>query len=119
MQALSWDFRERRFVLRHVSRPTPGRGEVLVRIAYSALCGTDNHIMSGVLRSKAYNDREIVLGHAWSGRVEAVGSGVRDFHPGDSVFGSDYMSCGHCVACNSGQENLCDNRVVAGMEITG
>lgn len=59
-----------------LERPTPGPGEVLVRVHSVGICGSDVEILEGT-RPAPYVRYPIVPGHEWAGTVEAVGSGVR------------------------------------------
>jgi S-(hydroxymethyl)glutathione dehydrogenase / alcohol dehydrogenase len=86
----------------------PRPEEVRIRIAASGLCHSDYHVMSGDLGSAF----PIVLGHEASGVVEAVGSNVRDFAPGDRVVTCTSIYCGHCGECQAGHNHLCGNKPV-------
>ena len=80
------------------------QGEVLVRMAYSGLCHSDDHIAKGDLpRPMPFNG-----GHEGSGVVEAIGPGVTDLAVGDHIVTSFVPSCGKCRWCASGMQNLCD-----------
>ena len=82
---------------------TPGRREVLVRTAATGVCHSDLHVFEGSLPSPW----PTILGHEPAGVVEAVGSDVRDFAPGDHVIGCLSVFCGHCEYCVAGRPNLC------------
>ncbi|MCH2112184.1 MAG: alcohol dehydrogenase catalytic domain-containing protein, partial [Planctomycetes bacterium] len=94
-------------VLQHqeIPRPEPEAGQVLIKVAWSAL----NHLDSWVRRG--------VPGHAFplpmtpgcdfSGVVEVVGEGVEGWQEGDRVAVSPGFSCGSCPRCERGEENLC------------
>ncbi len=86
----------------------PRPEEVRIRIAASGLCHSDYHVMSGDLGSAF----PIVLGHEASGIVEAVGSDVRDFKPGDRVVTCTSIYCGHCGDCQDGHNHLCSVKPV-------
>lgn len=85
----------------------PRTGEILVRMAHSGLCHSDDHVATG--------DVEVPLpfngGHEGSGIVEAVGPGVDGLAVGDHVVTSFIPSCGICRWCASGMQNLCDRGV--------
>lgn len=83
----------------------PGPNEVLVQMRYASICGYD--LM--VLRGKAAYPLNGELGHEGSATVIAVGSGVHQFAPGDSVAINPFSSCGQCDACRSGQGAYCVN----------
>ncbi len=81
----------------------PAPGEVLVRMAYSGVCHTDQHVVTGDLPLPL----PMVLGHEGSGRVEAVGEGVSSVAPGDRVVLSWLPACGGCLACRRGWTGMC------------
>jgi S-(hydroxymethyl)glutathione dehydrogenase/alcohol dehydrogenase len=81
----------------------PGPREVLVHTAATGVCHSDLHVIEGALPSVP----PIVLGHEPAGVVEAVGSEVRQFAPGDHVIGCLSVFCGHCEYCLAGRPNLC------------
>jgi propanol-preferring alcohol dehydrogenase len=97
--------------------PDPGPGEVLVRVAACGICRTDLHIVEGELplvRSP------IVPGHQIVGRVERVGPGVTDRRVGDRA-GIAWLgrTCGTCVYCVGGRENLCERAGLTGYHADG
>mgnify|MGYP001546981464 FL=1 len=94
--------------------PTPqcATDELLIRIHACGICGSDVHGFDG---STGRRIPPIVMGHEAAGIVEAVGSGVPGFRPGDRVTFDSTVSCGLCFYCQRGQINLCDNREVVGV----
>ncbi|RBY93910.1 alcohol dehydrogenase [Blastococcus sp. TBT05-19] len=82
----------------------PGPGEVLVEMAYSGLCHSDEHLR----HSNPGGRYPIVGGHEGSGVVQAVGPGVTGVAPGDHIVTSFLPACGHCRFCASGRSNICD-----------
>ena len=93
-------------------KPDPGAGEVLIRVAACGICGSDVHGYDG---SSGRRIPPIVMGHEAAGVVEAVGSGVSSFQPGDRVTFDSTVSCGDCQFCLRGEINLCDRRQVVGV----
>jgi len=91
-----------------VATPTPGPGEVLVRIGSALTCGTD---------LKTYRRGHPVMikktpalfGHEWAGIVEAVGEGVESVRGGDRVVGANSAPCHLCFPCRMGRVNLCED----------
>lgn len=75
-----------------VQKPT----DVIVRITKTTICGTDLHILKGDVPTVAVGR---TLGHEGVGVVEAVGSAIRSFKPGDHVLISCITSCGSCPNC--------------------
>jgi len=87
-----------------VDTPQSGRGEVLVRIHAAGVCGTDLHILDGMIKPDPY---PMILGHEAAGVVEAVGQEV-SLLPGDRVAIYNKIFCGRCEQCLKGRQNICD-----------
>jgi 2-desacetyl-2-hydroxyethyl bacteriochlorophyllide A dehydrogenase len=96
--------------------PSPGPGEVLVRVSVCGLCGTDMHILEGELTSAKY---PLTPGHELSGEVVALGDGVEGTRVGDVVAIDPNLPCGRCHYCHVGRENLCDNYRAIGVTQAG
>ncbi len=92
--------------------PSPGPGEVLVRVAACGICGSDVHGYDG---SSGRRIPPIVMGHEAAGTVTSVGLGVTGFSQGDRVTFDSSIYCGACAHCLRGEVNLCDNRQVLGV----
>ena len=90
--------------VRDVPVPDPAEGEVIVKVAYTGVCGTDYHIFAGNFLSRF----PIVNGHEFSGVVSAVGRGVTDWREGDRVAVDPTLYCGHCYYCLRRQGNHCE-----------
>ncbi|MGB7216967.1 MAG: zinc-dependent alcohol dehydrogenase family protein [Gammaproteobacteria bacterium] len=97
--------------------PRPGDRELLLRVEACAVCRTDLHIVDGELTEPVL---PLVPGHEIVGRVEAVGTGVTRFRPGDRV-GVPWLgrTCGRCGYCTSGRENLCPGARFTGYQLPG
>ena len=67
----------------NVPSPEPGEEQVLIRVNWSSICGTDLHIYLGEFKDRVTHPR--ILGHEFSGVVKAVGKGVTRVKPGDRV----------------------------------
>jgi L-iditol 2-dehydrogenase len=92
--------------------PTPGAGEVLVRVAACGICGSDVHGYDG---SSGRRIPPIVMGHEAAGTIAALGAGVSGFAVGERVTFDSTVYCGACSNCRRGDVNLCDNRQVLGV----
>ncbi|HEY7037842.1 MAG TPA: zinc-dependent alcohol dehydrogenase family protein [Methylomirabilota bacterium] len=92
--------------------PSPGSGEIQVRIRCCATCRTDLHVIEGDLTPRRM---PIVPGHQAVGVVDALGSGARRFRMGDRV-GIPWLrsTCGTCPFCTTGRENLCERSTYTG-----
>jgi propanol-preferring alcohol dehydrogenase len=97
--------------------PSPGQGQVQVRVLACGVCRTDLHVVDGELPDLG---RPVVPGHQIVGVVEAVGSGVERLAPGQRV-GVPWLgwTCGRCRFCTSGRENLCEQARFTGYQIDG
>jgi NADPH:quinone reductase-like Zn-dependent oxidoreductase len=101
-----------------IPRPSaPGSGEVMVRIRTAALNRLDLFVANGLPGSTL--EFPHVLGSDGAGEVEAVGTDVSDFRPGDRVMLNPGISCGQCPACLEGEESLCANFRVLGEHRSG
>ncbi len=98
-------------------RPSPGPGQILVRVRACGICRTDLHILDGDLTEPK---RPVVLGHQIVGAVEALGSGVDGVAIGDRV-GLPWLgwTCGQCRYCRSDRENLCEGARFTGYQLDG
>lgn len=108
----------RSLVVEDVPTPTPGPGQVLVKIETSGLCHTDIHAAHGDWPVKPAPP--FIPGHEGVGLVERVGDGVTLLHEGDRV-AIPWLgwACGACEACASGWETLCPNAHYTGYTING
>jgi D-arabinitol dehydrogenase (NADP+) len=85
--------------------PVPGAGEVLIKVMACGICGTDIHIYRG----EYLGSYPVVPGHEFSGIVEAVGSGIVRFRPGDRVAVEPNVACDNCTSCLNNRQNFCLN----------
>ena len=100
--------------IEEVDKPEPGRGEVLIRVAYCGICGSD----LAAFKTGNYVPG-IIIGHEFSGIVEEVGEGVSRVKPGDRVTANGYIPCGKCKYCLSGRPSLCNSLEMTGITING
>jgi acryloyl-coenzyme A reductase len=102
-------------VMTTVELPTPGYGQVLVRVAACGVCGQD------VMRRRGLVDQVLgaIMGHEIAGTVAAVGPGVSELSVGDRVASMQRHACHRCDACLRGEEVLCATGVLYGEELDG
>lgn len=100
-----------------VATPAPGDGQVLLRVNWSSICGTDLHIYLGEFKNRVSYPR--ILGHEFSGVVEAVGPNVSSVAAGDRVTVDPIIWCNRCPACLNGQNNVCTHLKLLGVEFDG
>lgn len=99
-------------------RPIPiyQEDEVLIRVAYSGICGTDIHI----LHDQFPYYPPVIIGHEFSGEVVEVGSKVTGFQKGDLVVGEPHnKACGKCYLCRNGHIQNCADKRSIGWGIDG
>ncbi|HEV7479987.1 MAG TPA: alcohol dehydrogenase catalytic domain-containing protein, partial [Roseiarcus sp.] len=111
MRAMVLHRAHERLVMEERAEPSPGPGQVRVRVEACGICRTDLHVVDGELPNPKL---PIVPGHEIVGRVDAVGDGV-DLKTGARV-GVAWLghTDGTCSYCRRGQENLCDSPLFTG-----
>ncbi len=101
-----------------VEVPCVGEKDVLVRLLYCGVCGTDMHIYSG--EGGAFDvTPPLIMGHEFSGIVEKVGSKVTKVKPGNLVSVDPNNMCGECYYCKNAMEQFCENVTGTGTTIDG
>ena len=96
--------------------PTPGPGEVLLRIQRIGVCGSDIHVYHGKHPLTSY---PVVQGHEFSAVLEALGQGVTDLTTGAKVTSMPQIVCGECAPCRRGDYHICDKLKVQGFQAPG
>lgn len=84
--------------------PKIGPDEVLLKVGGAGLCHSDLHVRH--MTDRLFED-PLTLGHETAGTVEAVGSSVARWLPGDKVLVHLVWACGACAACLRGDDNVC------------
>ena len=93
------------------SIPTPKADEVLVKLEYVGICGSDMHYYETGAIGDYVVEPPFVLGHEPGGTVVEVGSNVKHLKVGDKVALEPGKTCGHCEFCRQGKYNLCPDVV--------
>ncbi len=104
-----------RVVVADLPVPQPGRGEVLIRVMASGICGTDIHI----LRGEYLGEYPVIPGHELSGVVEQVGADVARCEVGDRVAVEPNIACDACYNCLHNRQNFCLNWEAIGVTRPG
>ena len=107
--------------------PTPGPGELLIRVTSVGICGTDAHefdsgphVFPGSEPHRSSGQSSpMIMGHEIAGRVAAVGDGVDGFALEELVVSGAGISCDICVQCKRGRTNLCENYWTIGLQRDG
>ena len=100
-------------IIKDIPMPKAGKKEVLVKLEYVGICGSDVHYFHhgncGAYKVDLSND--YMLGHECAGTVVAVGEDVTNLKAGDRVALEPGITCGTCEFCKSGRYNLCPDVV--------
>ena len=105
--------------LEDIPEPVIGINDVLIRVRYAGICGTDVHIFQWDDWAQKTIRVPMAIGHEFVGEVVQVGSNVNDFFPGDIVSGEGHVVCGRCRNCMAGRRHLCANTQGVGVNRAG
>jgi len=107
-----------------VSQPRPGAGQVLIKVDWCGICGTDLHEFQAGPIFIPSADRPhpltaevppVVMGHEFAGTVAEIGSEVTDIAVGDRVAVEPLLRCDTCAQCRAGNYNICERGGVYGL----
>jgi len=105
--------------VRETEVPAPGDCEVLIRVSYSGICGSE---LSGFLGHNSLRKPPMIFGHEFSGTIAALGNEAADlggFAVGDRVTANPLVTCGQCEACLGGKQQLCAERKLLSAALPG
>jgi threonine 3-dehydrogenase len=119
MKALVKSKAERGLWLEEIADPVIGINDVLVRVHYTGICGTDVHIYQWDDWAQKTIKVPMAIGHEFVGEIVEVGSNVNDFYPGDIVSGEGHVVCGRCRNCLAGRRHLCASTLGVGVNRPG
>jgi len=112
--------------LSEAPEPTPGPGEVKIRVLYNGICGSDLHeYYDGPVTTRSTPhpltgvQNPVIMGHELSGEVVALGEGVEDFAIGNLVAVEPAETCGQCLYCRLEQYNHCPLLAIQGYNRAG
>lgn len=108
---------DREIKLGEVPKPTLKDGQVLIRVHWTSICGTDLHIYLGEFKPRVKYPR--ILGHEFSGVVEGLGENVFHLKKGDQVVVDPIIWCNQCPACLNGNNNACHFLKLIGVDVDG
>ena len=91
---------KKRLAIREVPDPVPDEDEVLIRVRYCGVCGSDLHVYD--------EGADIGTGHEFSGDIVGLGAGVEGWSVGDRVAVEPRLGCGRCSWCKRGETGLCE-----------
>lgn len=107
-----------KLVVEEIAVKEPREHEVVIKVKYCGVCGTDVHIYEGD-KGSAEVKPPVTLGHELSGDVETVGSAVTRFQKGDRVSVDPNAYCGKCYFCANGKKHLCTDMRGLGTAVDG
>jgi threonine dehydrogenase-like Zn-dependent dehydrogenase len=104
--------------MRQVPMPVIQPDEALIRVSYSGICGSE---LSGYEGKNSLRKPPLIMGHEFSGHIEAVGNAVDrpELKVGAAVTANPLVSCRQCRYCLSGRQHLCPNRKLLGAHVPG
>jgi threonine 3-dehydrogenase len=105
--------------LEDIAEPAIGINDVLIRVRYTGICGTDVHIYQWDEWAQKTIKVPMTIGHEFVGEIVATGSNVNDFFPGDIVSGEGHVVCGRCRNCLAGRRHLCSQTQGVGVNRPG
>lgn len=97
--------------MQEIPMPTPGDGDVLVRVRAAGICHSDAHYRTG---KSPVRPLPMTLGHEIAGVVEEMGKQVTTFKAGDRVCLHYLLCCGDCYHCSTGNEQFCSQGSMLG-----
>ncbi|MEW5978744.1 MAG: L-threonine 3-dehydrogenase [Acidobacteriota bacterium] len=119
MRALVKETAKPGLTLKEVPVPSPGFGEVLIRVERAGICGTDLHIYEWDKWAAERVRPSLTIGHEFVGRVARLGEGVSTVKVGDRVSGEGHIGCGDCYCCRTGQGHICEKVDIIGVDVNG
>ena len=102
-----------------VPLPEIGRGEVLIKVLRTGLCGTDLHIHAWDAWAQANVPVPLIIGHEFVGQIVELGLDVDDLEVGDLVSGEGHLVCGRCRNCIAGRRVQCARTKGIGVNFPG
>src|ERR1700760_2869121 len=119
MKALVKSRSEEGLWLEDVPVPTIGINDVLIRVRYTGICGTDVHIYNWDQWAQKTVPVPMVTGHEFVGTVADFGAAVTEYKVGQRVSGEGHVVCGKCRNCRAGRGHLCRNTQGVGVNRPG
>jgi len=105
------------FKWKEVDIPEINENEVLIKVSYAGICGTDQHIFLGEFHPRTHVP--YIPGHEFSGRIVLTGSEVKSYKKGDLVVVDPIIWCGHCPACRIHHYPACTSLKLLGVDMDG
>jgi len=107
--------------LKEADVPTIRDDEVLVKVKATSICGTDRHIYNWDAWAQGRIGKNIpyIFGHEMAGEIVEIGKVVKGLAIGDHVSAETHISCSYCFQCKTGNEHICENVRILGVDTNG
>ncbi|GJQ60389.1 MAG: L-threonine 3-dehydrogenase [Candidatus Scalindua sp. AMX11] len=99
--------------------PQIGLRDVLIKVTYASICGTDVHIYDWTHWAQERLIPPRIIGHEFVGVVTEIGSEVTQVRVGDRVSAESHISCGYCYQCRNGYSEVCRSSKLLGVDHDG
>jgi len=107
----------RKFEWKEAPVPQISGDEVLVKVAYAGICGSDQHIFMGEFHPRT--TVPFIPGHEFAGSIAEIGPLVKNYKPGDRVAVDPIIWCGKCPACLIHHYPACTSLKLVGVDLDG
>jgi L-gulonate 5-dehydrogenase len=103
--------------LEEVKKPLLPPENVMVKVRYASICGSDQHIFKGEFHPRT--SLPLIPGHEFAGVIDETGSNVKNLKPGQKVTVDPIIWCGKCPACLAGHYPACTSLKLVGIDLDG
>jgi len=100
-----------------VDIPKISENEVLIKVGYACICGSDQHIFLGEFHPRT--SLPLIQGHEFAGKIVAIGPKVKNYKVGDRVAVDPIIWCGKCPACRRHHYPACTTLKLVGVDLDG
>lgn len=102
-----------------MDEPRVGPNDVKIKLEAASVCGTDLHIYNWDPWAASRIQPPRIIGHEFCGTIVEMGANVRERSLGDFVASESHIVCGHCTQCRAGQDHVCVNTKILGVDVDG
>jgi threonine 3-dehydrogenase len=112
---------EQGFEIKDAEVPVPKDDEVLIKVKATSICGTDLHIYKWDEWAQKRIGKNIpyIFGHEVAGEIVEMGKSTKGLSIGEHVSAETHISCGYCFQCKTGNEHICENVKILGVDTNG
>ncbi len=107
----------KKFTWQETAMPECAPHQVLIKVAYAGICGSDMHIFNGDFHPRTRTP--VIPGHEFSGSIVEIGKEVKSWNIGDRVAVDPIIWCGHCAACQLHHYPACASLKLLGVDLDG